>query len=137
MEDITNYRKDYFSSATTKKKKKKKRKRFLLHRVNNARVTICITGSLVSLITTFPCGKTTCFLRTTTGPPTEHRERTRNARNLARIPPSFLVSEAGIKPREGKKNLRSMGGVKQKRGRGEIEFGFGDDLDRLLRRLNS
>ena len=40
----------------------------------------------------------------------------RNARNLARIPPSFLVSEAGIKPREGKKNLRSMGGVKQKRG---------------------
>lgn len=74
MEDITNYRKDYFSSATTKKKKKKKRKRFLLHRVNNARVTICITGSLVSLITTFPCGKTTCFLRTTTGPPTEHRE---------------------------------------------------------------
>lgn len=64
---------------------------------------------LVSLITTFPCGKTTCFLRTATGPPTEHRKRETHATSHGSLSPrSFLVFRCfrsrGELTRGGKKN---------------------------------
>lgn len=70
---------------------KKKRSGNIFYCVNNNDSCHDLYHQLVSLIITFPCGKTTCFLRTTTGPPTEHRKRETRATSHGSAR-SFLVS---------------------------------------------